>query len=56
MPVPDGAARSVMLELHRQLTQGTPIARALAGAVAQDPGDDGQSLAAKAAFVCFGAG
>lgn len=56
MPVPDEAARTVMLGLHRRLTQGRPMAQALADAAAHDPDDDGQSLAAKAAFVCFGAG
>ena len=56
MPVPDGAARTVMLTLHRELIRGTPIAHALARAVAREAGDDGQTLAAKASFVCFGAG
>jgi hypothetical protein len=52
VPVPDAAARRLMLAFHRQLLAGTPPATALARAQA---GLRGRS-AALAGFVCLGTG
>jgi CHAT domain-containing protein len=56
---PDWATRSLMLDLHRRLRAGTRPAEALAAAQASISGrvaDPDAALAARAAFVCLGAG
>jgi CHAT domain-containing protein len=56
---PDWATRSLMLDLHRRLRAGSRPAEALAAAQASISGrvaDPDAALAARAAFVCLGAG
>jgi tetratricopeptide (TPR) repeat protein len=54
--VPDAETRPLMIDLHRELRAGRPIATALANAqaIARASGDS-RSIAAAAAFICIGA-
>ncbi|HST65762.1 MAG TPA: CHAT domain-containing protein [Mycobacteriales bacterium] len=54
LPVPDEAARPVMVSLHRHLRSGAPPAAALARARSEFPA--GAAWVAAAGFLCWGAG
>jgi CHAT domain-containing protein len=56
VPVDDEATRPLMVDLHRRLAAGEPVATALALAQSGHDAGDPRSVAAAAAFVCFGAG
>jgi tetratricopeptide (TPR) repeat protein len=54
MPVPDAAPTLALMEgVHRGLVRRTPVAAALAGAIAEMPAEP-ETLASRAAFVCMG--
>jgi CHAT domain-containing protein len=56
VPVPDEAAKGLMLALDDALRRGTPPAQALVDARAASASDERRQTVARAAFVCFGAG
>lgn len=56
MPVPDDATRALMLALHDGLRRGRRPADALARAQARIDPTEPDTIAARAAFVCFGSG
>lgn len=56
IPVPDDATRVLMAAVHRGLRRGLGPAQALARAQARIDPVDHALLAARAGFVCFGAG
>jgi CHAT domain-containing protein len=56
LPVDDEATRPLMVDLHRHLAAGAPVATALVSAQSGQDDGDPRSVAAAAAFVCFGAG
>lgn len=56
VPVPDDATSALMLAVHRWLRRGLGPAAALARAQIVKDGPDDGTPAARAGFVCFGAG
>jgi tetratricopeptide (TPR) repeat protein len=56
IPIPDQAARPLMLALHDGLRRGLPPATALTRARDEVDQDDPSQLATAAAFCCYGAG
>jgi hypothetical protein len=56
VPVPDDATGTLMEAFHRLLASGLGPAEALARAQAGTGDDEAEPLAARAGFVCFGAG
>ncbi|MDA0166635.1 CHAT domain-containing protein [Solirubrobacter ginsenosidimutans] len=56
VPVPDEATKGLMLALDDELRTGTPPAAALVRARDAIDEDENRLTAARAAFVCFGAG
>ena len=56
VPVPDRAVVTMMVDLHRRVSAGWPVADALAAAWAAVMGDGPWEVAARACFTCFGLG
>jgi hypothetical protein len=56
LPVPDEAARPVMLRLHHHLRSGAAPAAALASARSEFPAAGDPTWVAAAGFLCWGAG
>ncbi len=56
LPVEDGAARDLMVDVHRGLAAGTGAAEALRDARVSAASAGGAHAAAAASFLCFGAG
>ena len=56
VPIPDAYAGPLMIEFHRRLVAGQAPAAALASTQQQLAGDDPNTLAAAAGFLCLGVG
>jgi hypothetical protein len=56
VPVPDDAAVSMMVALHREVAAGEPVASALARARQAVVPDRPAAVAVRSAFTCFGLG
>jgi hypothetical protein len=56
VPVPDDAAVTMMVALHRGIAGGAPVAVALARARQEIVPDRPAAVAVRSAFACFGLG
>ncbi len=56
IPVPDASTSKVMVDLHRELARGAPVAEALSAAQRRVDRANPAALAGAAGFVCLGAG